>query len=270
MKKVFVEFKEGIAINVDAQNAIDGFEYRDYDIIPFENKDVMMGKLNKHAREHPFVGSLNTMGVLFKKILRYPDEINFPRSVLNSELISRNIYQTSLKEFKNQFRIDDKPKFIKSVKPKLIHGREISSYFDFHMIYADDCQIWVSDPLDIISEYRCHIHNRKLVYCSNYDGDFRVSPDFSYIDKLIQSYDNPPLAYTIDVAVLADGTTTVVEFNDYWAIGSYGLDSIKYSQMLSDRYSEIIQDISNSVNSDKVKTYKLKCNINSYYKRKNK
>jgi hypothetical protein len=79
-----------------------------------------------------------------------------------------------------------------------------------------------------------------MLYCCNYSGDFRVNPDYKYLDQLITLYKKCPVAYTIDVAVLADGSMTVIEFNDFWAIGGYGMKPWDYAQMLIDRYFEIL------------------------------
>ena len=35
MSKIFAQLKNGLPINVDVQNAIDGFEYLGYDVVGF-------------------------------------------------------------------------------------------------------------------------------------------------------------------------------------------------------------------------------------------
>ena len=71
-------------------------------------------------------------------------------------------------------------------------------------------------------------------------GVVRINPNFEYVDSLIEAYKEQPISYTVDVAILKDGSMTVIEFNDFWAIGSYGLYCINYAQMLLDRYCEIV------------------------------
>jgi hypothetical protein len=79
-----------------------------------------------------------------------------------------------------------------------------------------------------------------LKYACNYSGAFLSVPDWTMVYKAIDLYKDAPVSYTIDVAILKDGSTEIVEFNDFWAIGSYGLSSDIYAQMLRDRYFEIV------------------------------
>ena len=133
------------------------------------------------------------------------------------------------------------PMFIKPVRTKLFDGVIISKLEHLNYLRSyDNPDVLVCDKLDIVSEHRAYIHHGHMVYCCNYNGDYRINPDYNYVDKLIDKYDNQPVAYTIDIAILIDGNITVIEFNDFWAIGSYGLYSINYAQMLQDRYLEII------------------------------
>jgi hypothetical protein len=43
----------------------------------------------------------------------------------------------------------------------------------------------------------------------------------------------------MDFGVLEDGSTVLVECNDGWSIGNYGLCHLKYYQMLKDRWLQI-------------------------------
>ena len=84
MKKVFVQVKNGYPINVDVQNAIDGFEYLGYDPISFTLEDVLVGKMDIRAKQNPFVGSIDGMTKLLKNIGKYPEPIDFPNSIIES------------------------------------------------------------------------------------------------------------------------------------------------------------------------------------------
>lgn len=75
----------------------------------------------------------------------------------------------------------------------------------------------------------------------NYSGDFTISPNYSYIESVIAMYKKTfPCCYTIDVGILGDAETVVIEFNDMWAIGNYGMSNSEYMTMLSKRYHEIL------------------------------
>jgi len=240
MKKIFAQLKNGLPINVDVQNAIDGFEYLGYDVVGFTLEDVMVGKMDYRARNNPFVGSIDGMSRLFKNIGKYPTPIDFPESVLGSGLLNREIVTMKLNDFVDSFKKNGKPMFVKPVQTKLFDGALISKQEHLPYLRLENCDVLVCEPIEILSEHRVYVHDKKAVYSSNYSGNFRISPCFDYVDKLIDAYEGQPIAYTIDVAILKDGSMTVIEFNDFWAIGSYGLYCVDYAQMLLDRYCEIV------------------------------
>lgn len=239
MKTAYVQTKEGCPVNSDVLKALEGFEHLGFNTVGFTLEEVVSGKLDVKAERSPFVGSILGMSVLLKSIGKYPEPVDFPESILRSGLLCRDVSKMKLYEFCESIGRAGKPMFIKPVKTKLFHGRLVSKLEHLRDIASEDCEVLVSDPIDIVSEHRVFVHNKKMVYSCNYSGDFRSNPDLSYVGNLVDIYKEQPVAYTIDVAVLKNGKTTVVEFNDFWAIGSYGLHCIEYAQMLLDRYQEI-------------------------------
>lgn len=240
MKKVYVQLKNGLPINVDIQNAIDGFEYLGYDIIGFTIEDIMSGKMDYKAKSNPFVGSIDGMTMLFKNINKYPIPIDFPNSIISSGLLNREIVTMKLNDFIDAFKRTQKSMFVKPVQTKMFDGILISKEEDLSFLRLENCDVLVCEPIEILSEHRVYVHNKKAIYSCNYSGDFKLTPDFNYVDKLIESYKEQSCAYTIDVAILKDFSMTVIEFNDFWAIDSYGLYCINYVKMLLDRYCEIV------------------------------
>ncbi len=95
--------------------------------------------------------------------------------------------------------------------------------------------------LPILSEWRVFVHNGKIKNISYYSGtNPRAFPDRWTIGFILEHAYNPPAAFTMDVCVLEDGSTRLVEFNDMWAIGPYGCNENDYFSMLKDRWNEII------------------------------
>ena len=92
-----------------------------------------------------------------------------------------------------------------------------------------------------ISEWRLYVHNDKLIDARNYSGEFIVSPDYEYAMTIITNNKGKfPCAYTVDIAVLENKQNVVVEFNDMWAIGNYGIPNDIYLRILKDRYFQIV------------------------------
>jgi hypothetical protein len=105
----------------------------------------------------------------------------------------------------------------------------------------DETEVYVAEPFDnkIISEWRCYIRYSTIEDSKNYSGNFRITPNYNWIEKQIPR--NYPTCYTMDVGVLENGENVIIEYNDMWAIGNYGMDNINYYSMLRERYFEIIR-----------------------------
>ena len=87
----------------------------------------------------------------------------------------------------------------------------------------------ISEPIDIVSEWRAFVFRGELVGLQNYSGAFAVFPDVERIRDMIAAYKQCPPAYTLDVAVIEEpgtfgdkGTTVVIEVHDFFSCGLYG------------------------------------------------
>ena len=228
--------------NVDTQNAIDGFSYLGYDIVTITQADLHVNDYKHRIHNNIFVGGIDFMTKVFKDVGKTPSPIDFPEEIINAGLLNRTINKTTIQNIFDNKTIPLIPFFVKPVKTKLFDGALLSKFEDLNYLRFIDFseEVWVCNKIDIISEHRAYIHKGEIVYCCNYSGNFKVNPDYDYITKLIKSYKSAPIAYTIDVAVLMDGSMTVIEFNDFWAIGGYGIPPWTYASMIEDRYNEII------------------------------
>lgn len=93
----------------------------------------------------------------------------------------------------------------------------------------------------IVSEWRIYVLNDRIEDSRNYSGEFTISPNYEYVMTVINNNRGKfPCAYTIDIGILDNSETVVVEYNDMWAIGNYGVPNDIYLRMLKDRYFEII------------------------------
>lgn len=83
----------------------------------------------------------------------------------------------------------------------------------------------------------------KIIDVRHYSGVFSITPNFHFLNDIAKNNIDFPIAYTIDVAILKNNENTVIEYNDMWAIGNYGLDNITYKRLISNRYFEIVKNI---------------------------
>ena len=56
-----------------------------------------------------------------------------------------------------------------------------------------------------------------------------------------RSWEVRPAACSMDVCCTRDGRTLLVELNDAYALGCYGLPKIAYAKFISARWSELLE-----------------------------
>lgn len=100
----------------------------------------------------------------------------------------------------------------------------------------DDSKYFMSEVIDIESEYRCFVRDRRLINIKNYSGNPFVVPNEKAVMNMIDAYKNCPPSYTLDVGITKDGETVVIEVHNFIACGLYGLDSVDIIPMLIRAY----------------------------------
>jgi hypothetical protein len=99
----------------------------------------------------------------------------------------------------------------------------------------------VQNVIDIESEYRVYVNNNKIVGCKHYAGNCLRFPQRKFIENVFEKTKEilEHHSYTIDIGVLDDGTSVLIELNDGWAIGNYGLDPKTYYLFVRDRWLQM-------------------------------
>lgn len=92
------------------------------------------------------------------------------------------------------------------------------------------------------SEYRYFVVRGSIVGARRYAGDAAVLPDEQVVraavDSLLASGE-AIAGFGIDFGVLASGETALVEMNDGFSLGSYGLDDALYADLTIARWCEL-------------------------------
>jgi hypothetical protein len=80
----------------------------------------------------------------------------------------------------------------------------------------------ITKEVEMLSEWRCFVHNNKLAGIRNYMGDDFLVPDKQYIENIIHDC-NFDFDYTVDVCVTDQGTD-LVELHHFFSCGLYGFN----------------------------------------------
>jgi hypothetical protein len=234
----------------DMLDLYQGFLELGYKINFYKSPEVIAGTLKVEPADI-FCGTIplcrmiwRSLDVTEPKIPDYPDELQ--------KFLKRRIELSTLGNFRKTLFENDyngltKEYFIKPVKTKLFTGdiyQHLSQLEKYRYEIGADTPIYVSTPINFNSEYRVYVHQKKIIGVHHYFGRWDYFPNPDTIKEMVELI-NPimPISYSVDVGILSDNTTALVECNDGYALGNYGLDSKNYAAMIRDRWLEITKRI---------------------------
>lgn len=204
------------------------------DFIPYTENDIVVGHIDQ-CRKH-----------VFKLSGKYPKDLDYPEEL--KQFLYRKVELKTLGEIYDLFTLNENPEplFVKSYEQKHITGFVCRNFQDFFrncggMDYSK--KVYISEVMDIKAEFRTYIHQHNIITSLRYKGDYDKAPNKEVVESMLYKLRNThmPVAYTIDVGILSNGKTVLIECNDGFALGNYGLPARKYAEMNRDRWYQMIQ-----------------------------
>jgi len=241
MRKVYIQ-KNGEFITSNMYASWEGFRLKGYETIPFEG-EFESPELDAIplSKDDIVCGYIPIVRKVFDRLgATQPDVPSIPASLL--KFCGRQVWYGHLNDVHKQ-DYDVKPVFIKPKHTqKLFPGHVVSSFKDLikTSAYPMDTVIQMSDPVNFITEYRGYVLRGELLGLRHYKGDTCVIPSGYTIKQAIAAFENAPVAYSIDFGVSDDGRSLLVETNDAFALGNYGLNSLDYTDMIEARWDQIV------------------------------
>lgn len=223
----------GLPYNINAFNAMIGFEEMGFEIKCFHRHDVSqveegdllvggIGVVRRYLTDH---------GYAFEEIT-YPAELK--------DYYMRHIFVSTAAEVCAHPHWW--PIFMKPVEGKKFNGFVLKTQSDLagRITPGEEIDVFCSEPIDILSEWRCFVRYGEILDIRRYKGALGISFDYEFVKQAVAAYRSAPAANSLDIGVSADGKTVVVEVNDGYSLGSYGLDPLLYAKLLSARWSQLI------------------------------
>lgn len=192
------------------------------------------------------VGDNPTMMTVFKRLGinwtndSYPESL---RKYLNRTIWESSVRNLLLESHRNEIaNIFVKPKS----KAKLFTGFVINSNTGLYQLdgIAKNTDLYCSSVVNWLSEYRVFVAKSKIVGIKNYAGDDSLLLNMEVVESAIRDFDQSNQrtdAYGIDFGILEDGTTALIEWNDGFALGSYGLEKEIYTELILARWHELLR-----------------------------
>ena len=204
------------------------FDEAEFDDLPLTRDDIVVGGVGFVRR------ALQKLG------LAVPAVPSIPTSL--TDFAGRKIWRSTLIEAQRAAERGEAV-FVKPLphQTKLFTGQPLRSFDDVLRIshLPGDLEVECAELTPFVSEYRVFVLHREIIGVRHYRGDPLVFPEAARIRAAVAAYDDAPAGYALDVGVVEDGRTLLVEVNDSYATGAYGLAPIRYAALIEARWSEL-------------------------------
>lgn len=221
-------------------------ESRGVDCELFTTKRLNRNQLKLNASTL-VVGDHPTLEAVFKRIGYQDDKNSYPLSL--RPCLKREIWESTVgKLWAESQHSDLRPIFIKPKdKAKLFTGFVCHSNTDLYPLdsISKHTRLYCSAVVEWLSEYRVFVNEDEIVGIEHYKGDSALKIDLNVVEDAVKNFKKSAektAAYGIDFGLLKNGETALIEWNDGFALGSYGLDKIIYTDLILTRWNEILQD----------------------------
>lgn len=137
-------------------------------------EEVAFGKFDALIKQHLFVGSVEFMTEVFKRVGKK----------VPSMKPSQEVKQLWISDAIDRVKSGEKL-FIKPVETKLFSGMVFDPMcLSIIEKFPDETEVYVSKPFvsEIISEWRCYVRNSEIIDSRNYSGDFKIIPNYKLAD----------------------------------------------------------------------------------------
>ena len=242
LRRVYIKRAGGEIASEACYAAWKGFSHLAYPLDFFEWDDLKQRRLVLDRTTLVVGGTvavhtaLRQIGVTVPAPLNLPDELAAYRG--------RRVWTSTLADVRSTFREGPAgPVFVKPLaETKSFAGSLIAGEADLGRLEHLDGELALqaAEPVQFVSEWRYYVHRREVVGLAHYKGDWSAVPDSVTVRRAVADYTTGPVAYALDFGVSEDGRTFLVEANDAFALGPYGLDAVRYATMLEDRWLQLV------------------------------
>lgn len=236
--RVFIQNdKKGKIANVNFSVAYHGFDKLGWEVVSFVTLEEI---INNITEEDILVGFVKESRQIIEKLKgKIIPDLSYPESL--KDFLGRKIWMDSYQRIvqEQEFNIFIKPAF----ENKLFTGRLIKGMKDIIDIgyQKKDIQIWCSEPTKFICEARCFVKYGEIIDVRNYKGTWKAKLDDQIIEQALKQYEDQPNGFAMDFGKTESGKTILVEVNDGYSLGAYGLFPIDYAKLLSARWTQIME-----------------------------
>lgn len=230
--RAFIHAFQGKPYNSDCKAAYDGFVELGIETVLFSTNE----EFDRRNPEDVVVGGVIMICHALSQRGITAEHYDYPEELMGFR--GRKIWKTRLKDLpKERF-----PVFIKPVEEKIAPGIVVHTWADVQEEYGlidPETELYCSEPVEFISEWRCFLLYGEIIGIHFYYGDHNAIYDRSVIDAAVKAFSVMPVGCALDFGVTKDGRTLLIEMNDGYSLGTYGLEPKLYARLLTARWAEL-------------------------------
>ena len=230
----------------DQLDLYDGYLALGYDTKLISATDIYA---NKHqiTREDVFGGHVQLCQYIWKQLkVADPCIPNYPEELKG--YFGRSIQKMKIKDFRKILQENEDfghKLFVKPITNKLFTGFVCltEKEFDSKCTCGNNVDVYVSSYVDFGAEFRAYIYKGKVVDCYRYWGDdWKVTTPHMNIEEMVSKLKINAIFYSLDVGIdTSRQRTLLMEVNDGYALGNYGINFLDYAKYSSERWLEIVK-----------------------------
>lgn len=126
-------------------------------------------------------------------------------------------------------------------EPKRFVGQPLRAFSDLlstaHL--PDELEVDCAELTPFVSEHRTFVLDGAIIGLRHYNGDPLIFPEAERVRAAVAAFESAPAGYALDIGVAEDGRTLLVEVNDGYSVGAYGLSPLRYAAMIDARWAEL-------------------------------
>lgn len=248
-KKVYsLNAKQGDPRFLQAAEGNYWFWQRGYEVVGFERQQIDAGDLDSDLlgdSENTIVyGSVLAVRDALARVGRpVPLNIDLPSSL--ERFVGRSVTETSMGEVRHweKSQTGELPVHVKPRdRHKLFTGKVIAGYRDLISLSGvpDDEPVIAQEVVDFVSEWRATILRGRVLNVAHYKGDPIAFPDADLMQEAIGALSAAPIGFGMDWAVTSDGRSLLIEVNDGFALGNYGVRGHQYTAPIECRWRQLM------------------------------
>lgn len=238
----------GEPITCNARVAEYWFQFKGYDVVYFTQNGLRDGLIDDHL-----IGdSDNTIlfggvGTICEALLRAgrpaPPNIDIPDSI--SRYALRNTWPSTMGRVRSMV-INNSHLLPLHVKPrdrhKLFNGTVMSRFRDLipSSSVSDDEPVLIQDVVKFRSEWRATVLRDRIINVAHYVGDPLLFPDRRTMEAGLADFVDRPIGFSMDWGILDNDRTALVEVNDGFSLGNYGVRGCDYVALIEARWRQLM------------------------------